>query len=191
MTVPIKKYSKLEELSIKITNWMGSTKSLVVHTILFVVIFGLYFFGIKFEQILLILTTIVSLEAIYLSLFIQMTVNRNTQALENVEEDIDEIQEGVEDLQEDVGEIEGDVDKLHENVAEISKDVDEISEDVDKIGDDVDQIQEDVEDMSETADQPANEKVAMTAIESSDALIKIQNQLSLIMSEIENLKKQN
>jgi methyl-accepting chemotaxis protein len=184
--VPVKKYSKLEELSIKITNWMGSTKSLVVHTILFVVIFGLYFFGIKFEQILLILTTIVSLEAIYLSLFIQMTVNRNTQALENVEEDIDEIQEGVEDLQEDVGEIEGDVDKLHENVAEISKDVDEISEDVDKIGEDVDQIQEDVEDMSE---EPAAQKVAMTDLETTEALHKIQDQLGLIMKELENLKK--
>ena len=39
------------------------------------------------------LTTAVSLEAIYLSIFIQMTVNRNTQSLEEVEEDIEGIQD--------------------------------------------------------------------------------------------------
>lgn len=69
------------------------------------------FFGYTLDQILLILTTAVSLEAIYLAIFIQMTVNKTTQSLEQGEEDIDEIQEDVEDIQEDVDEIQEDVDE--------------------------------------------------------------------------------
>ena len=57
------------------------------------------------DDVLLILTTAVSLEAIYLAIFIQMTVNRNTAALEAVEDDIEEIAEDVEEVQKDVDEI--------------------------------------------------------------------------------------
>ena len=67
--------------------------------------FFLRFEGFSSSDILLILTTIVSLEAIYLSIFIQMTVNRHAQELEEVSEDIEEIQENVEEIQEDVEEI--------------------------------------------------------------------------------------
>lgn len=177
-----KEISWLEKLSISITNWMGSTQSLVVHTILFVVIFGLYFIGFEFDKILLILTTLVSLEAIYLSLFIQMTVNRNTQSLESVEDDIDEIQEGVEDLQEDVGEIEGDVDKLHVGVAEISKDVDEISEDVDQIHEHVEDLSEDMDDITGDV-EPGEPKPA------EPSLATIQQQLEFIVKELDAIKK--
>lgn len=52
----------------------------------------------------MILTTAVSLEAIYLAIFIQMTVNRTTESLAGVEEDIDDIQEDIDDIQEDVSE---------------------------------------------------------------------------------------
>ena len=45
---------------------------------------------ITFDRMLLVLTTIVSLEAIYLSIFIQMTINFQQQSLEEVEQDIDE-----------------------------------------------------------------------------------------------------
>jgi biopolymer transport protein ExbB/TolQ len=69
-------------------------------------------FGVNTDQVLLILTTVVSLEAIYLSIFIQMTVNRNTKSLEEVEADIDEIQEDVEGLEEDVEEISTDIDEI-------------------------------------------------------------------------------
>ena len=58
-----------------------------------------------FDRMLLVLTTIVSLEAIYLSLFIQMTVNYTTQSIEEVESDIDEIQEDIQEMQEDVEEM--------------------------------------------------------------------------------------
>lgn len=105
------------------TNWIGSISSLLVHTALFIVSFSLVFFGFNFEQILLTVTTIVSLEAIYLAIFIQMAINQNSQSLEEVEEDIDEIQEKVVEIHKDVDEIERDVD-------EIQKDVDEIQEDV-------------------------------------------------------------
>ena len=70
------------------------------------------FFGVSSADILLLLTTIVSLEAIYLAIFIQMTVNRHSEELEEVSEDIEEIQE-------DVGEIQKDVDEIQENVGDI------------------------------------------------------------------------
>ena len=105
---------KFEDFSRKITHWIGSAESIVIHTIFFVAIFSLRFFGVAASDILLILTTIVSLEAIYLSIFIQMTVNRHTEELEEVSEDIEEIQEDVEEIQEDVDEIQEDVEEIQE-----------------------------------------------------------------------------
>ncbi len=87
------KLSSLDKISIKITQWIGTPYSLILHSLFFIGIFILYKFGMSVDKILLILTTVVSLEAIYLSLFIQMTVNRNTESLEDVEEDIEDIQE--------------------------------------------------------------------------------------------------
>jgi methyl-accepting chemotaxis protein len=105
----------------------------VVHTVFFAVVFSLPFFGFKLDTVLLVLTTVVSLEAIYLAIFIQMTVNQNTESLEEVEEDIEDIVEDVEEISEDIGEIQQDVDEIQEDVDEIQKDVDEIQEDVDEI----------------------------------------------------------
>ncbi len=119
---------KFEEFSKKLTRWIGSPQSILVHTIFFIGIFSLHFFNISSSDILLILTTIVSLEAIYLSIFIQMTVNKHAQELEEVSEDIEEIQEDVEEIQEDVDEIQKDVDEIQENVDEIQEDVEEIQE---------------------------------------------------------------
>lgn len=110
-----------EQASIRLTTWVGSTTSIIVHTLVFFGIFGLYFFNIALDQILLLLTTAVSLEAIYLAIFIQMTVNRNTESLEEVEENIDEIQEDVEELEKDVDEIQGDIDEIQEDVDEIAQ----------------------------------------------------------------------
>ncbi len=109
-------------ISLKFTNWVGSIASLVLHTFFFVGSFVLYFFGVDLEKILLVLTTVVSLEAIYLAIFIQMTVNRNTQSLEEVEEDIDEIQEDVEGIEKDIDEMEKDIDEMQEDVEEIQED---------------------------------------------------------------------
>ncbi|KKT42518.1 MAG: hypothetical protein UW88_C0006G0036 [Candidatus Collierbacteria bacterium GW2011_GWD2_45_10] len=100
----IRHSSILDTLSRKITYHIGTSSSIVIHTILFIGIFSLRFFGQSTEEILLILTTAVSLEAIYLAIFIQMTVNRTTESLAGVEEDIDDIQEDIDDIQEDVSE---------------------------------------------------------------------------------------
>lgn len=125
----------IENFAFKATNWIGSVQSLIAHTIVFVGAFGFLLFGIELDKILLVLTTLLSFEAIYLSIFIQMSVNRHEQALQSVGEDVDEIQDSVDDL--------------HDTVTEISEDIDEIQEDIDEIQEDIDEIQEDVEEMTE------------------------------------------
>ena len=107
-----KSLNALDKISISMTNWVGTPQSVLVHTLFFIGIFVLSIFGLTIDKILLILTTAVSLEAIYLAIFIQMTVNRNTKSLEEVEEDIDELQEDVEDIEEDVGELGEDLEDI-------------------------------------------------------------------------------
>lgn len=119
----------LQKTALSITRWVGSPASIAVHTVLFLGSFFTVFFGIlSLDRMLLVLTTIVSLEAIYLSLFIQMTINFTTQSIEEVGKDIDEIQEDIDEMQEDVEEIAEDVDELQEDVEEISEDVEEMTE---------------------------------------------------------------
>ncbi len=113
---PIKK--PFEE---KIATWVGSTSSLYIHTAIFLASFLLILLGVSEERVLLILTTLVSLEAIYLAIFIQMSVNKNTESLEEVEEDLGEIQEDIEDIQEDVDEIQEDIDEIEEDVDDIEE----------------------------------------------------------------------
>lgn len=110
---------KFENFSKKMTNWIGSPQSIIVHTIFFVGIFCLRFFDISGSDILLILTTIVSLEAIYLAIFIQMTVNKHSQELKEVSGDIEEIQEDIEEISEDVEFIQENVDDIQEDLEEI------------------------------------------------------------------------
>lgn len=163
--------NRLELIAIAFTNWMGSVTSLIVHTILFVASLSLWFFGVPLDSVLLILTTAVSLEAIYLSLFIQMTVNRNTQSLEEVEEDVAEIAEDVEEVQKDVDEIQADIDEVQKDIDEVQKDVDEIQEDVEEI----------------TEDETKEEHQTRVTRESLD---KIENTLSKLIQEIEKIKAQ-
>lgn len=132
--------------------WIGSTSSLILHTAVFIAFFLAVLVGlVTFETMLLVLTTIVSLEAIYLAIFIQMTVNRNTQSLRGVEEDIDEIQEDVEELGEDLDEIQEDIEEISEDLDEIQEDVEELNEEdeeEDKRGKevekDIDQLTKDI-----------------------------------------------
>lgn len=120
--------NKFEEFSKKVTKWIGSPQSIVIHTIFFIAMFSLQFFDISSDKILLVLTTLVSLEAIYLAIFIQLTVNQQGKELEEVSEDIEEIQKDVEEIQENVEEISEDVDEIQKDVDEIQEDVEEISE---------------------------------------------------------------
>lgn len=97
----MKKLDLLEKTSFKITSFIGTPVSIILHSAFFVGIFFLQVIGFSIDKILLILTTAVSLEAIYLSIFIQMTVNRHTESLEELEEDVEDISEDIEDIQED------------------------------------------------------------------------------------------
>jgi len=100
----------------KVTTWIGSVPSLIIHSLVFLSFFFLSVLHITpWALMLLILTTALSLEAIYLAIFIQMTVNRQAHELAGVSED-------VEDIQEDIDEIQGDVEDIQENIEEISED---------------------------------------------------------------------
>ncbi len=121
-----------ETIAERFTSWLGSTTSIVVHTIVFIAAFALVLFGAPLNSVLLILTTAVSLEAIYLALFIQMSVNKNTKSLADVEEDIEEIAEDVEGIEKDIDEIQEDVEGIEKDIDEIQEDVDEIEKDEDE-----------------------------------------------------------
>jgi peptidoglycan hydrolase CwlO-like protein len=137
----------------KISKSIGSVMSLYIHTAVFTLSFLLIILGFSTEIVLLTLTTLVSLEAIYLSILIQIAVNKNTESLEEVEEDLDEIQE--------------DLDEIADDVEDIQEDIDEIEEEVD-----------DIEDSDNKRDNEVNVKFK-----------NIDEQLSLILQEIKNLKK--
>jgi low affinity Fe/Cu permease len=113
---------ELEKTALAITRAVGSPASIIIHTILFAASFVAAFTGyVTFDRMLLVLTTVVSLEAIYLAIFIQMTINYQQEDIAEVQEDIDEIQEDVEEISEDI-------DELQEDVEEISEDVEEIAD---------------------------------------------------------------
>lgn len=164
-----KESQSLEKLAISWTKNIGSPLSILIHTILFIGIFGLQIFGINFDKILLILTTIVSLEAIYLAIFIQMSVNLNTARLSEVSEDVGEIQEDIDEIQKDVDEIQEDVGGLEENVKGISEDVEEIGE----------EIEED--------EREADKK----RMENRQAIEKMEQVILKLLTDIENLKTKN
>lgn len=182
-----RKLTDLERFSLKVTRWAGSTDSLVFHTIFFSFMFMLLFLGIAFDTILLVLTTIVSLEAIYFSIFIQMSVNRQSRRLREVSKDIEEIQEDVEEIQEDVEEIHEDVEEIQKDVDEIQEDVEEIHDDVVEIQKDVDEIQGDVEELEEDFDDLSKEEIVSKT--ETDKFAKIEQTLELLMKEISDLKK--
>ena len=142
--------------------WIGSIPSLIVHSIVFITAFLLPLFGlVAFDKMLLVLTTVLSLEAIYLAIFIQMSVNRSQEHIEDLKDDVNEIQEDIEDIQEDI---------------------EEISEDIDD-------IQEDIEDIAEEEeDEDHNERAKNVMLKSNVATNKSQlNNLKGKISELENL----
>lgn len=111
-----------DKLSDKATEWIGSTESIIFHTIFFIVMFSLYFLNIDFNVIMLLLTTVVSLEAIYLSIFIQRAVNKQRLQLADVEESLEDVEETL-----------GDVEETIEDVEESIEEDDREDEEVDKV----------------------------------------------------------
>ena len=106
--------------------WIGSPASLALHTVLFIAFFAVSILKwVAWDLMLLVLTTIVSLEAIYLAIFIQMSVNRQSISLKEVEEDVEDIQEDIEELGENVEDLKEDVEDIQEDIGEISEDGDD------------------------------------------------------------------
>ncbi len=167
LTARQKRARALERTAVAATRWIGSTRSLIVHTIVFGTAFVIPLFGVPLDRVLLVLTPLLSLEAIYLAIFIQMSVNKNTADIEEIQEDIEGIEEDIE---------------------EIGEDVEEIQKDVDEIQTDVDEIQEDIEDIEEEheRDNKEDEKIEKKEFE---ALAAIQDILTKLQKEIEQLKK--
>jgi methyl-accepting chemotaxis protein len=153
----------IERTALKITRWVGSPASIVVHTLVFAGSFGAVVTDIiDFDRMLLILTTVVSLEAIYLAIFIQMTINLQAA-------DIAEVQEDVEEMTEDLGEIQEDVEELQEDIEEMSEDVEELSEE----------------------DQQAEQAEAARKAEQKDTLEHIEETLEKLILDITHLKQVN
>lgn len=175
----IQTFPEIDAVSQKMTRWIGSTNSLITHTVLFVSCFVIVLLGVALDRVLLVLTTIVSLEAIYLAIFIQMSVNKNTA-------DIDEIQEDVEEIAEDIQEMEKDVDEIQKDIDEIQVDVDEIAEDVDEIQVDVDEIAEEVTEEDDST--VASEGTIRHKEAHPEILEKIQHVLEALAKDVEALK---
>ncbi|REC47727.1 DUF1003 domain-containing protein [Chryseobacterium pennipullorum] len=184
----MKKYNEktevLERIADSITSWIGSIQSLIVHTLLFVTSFLLPMLHIvDFDKMLLILTTILSLEAIYLAIFIQMSVNKSHEKIEDIQEDIEEISEDIEDIQEDI--------------EEISEDIEEISEDIEEINEDIEDIQEDIEEINEEEeDEHRNERAKNVILKSNVSSNKneikaLKDIIFRLQSEIDQLKKED
>ena len=109
---------KIEKAALTATNAFGSVWSIAIHTIFFVGAFIFIASGANLNKVLLVLTTFVSMEAIYLSILIKMSSNQQTKTLEKVETAMEEI--------------ESDVEEIRKNVNTIEKEVDGIQEDMDK-----------------------------------------------------------
>ncbi len=156
----------------KFTQWIGTPSSIIVHTILFIGVFFLSLFGLSTEEILIILTTAVSLEAIYLSIFIQMSINKTSASIEEVGKDVDELQEDIEDIEGNVKDISKDIDEIQEDVEDIEGNVKDISKDIDEIQDDDDKQEDEVK-------------------RAARIIGKVELQMQEIMKELQNLKKKN
>lgn len=89
-----------------LTQWIGTPQSIIAHTIFFTGMFLWWMFDAsRRDHILLVLTTLVSLEAIYQMLFLQLTVNQHGKDLIEVKSAMDEVHETVEEMSETVEEI--------------------------------------------------------------------------------------
>jgi uncharacterized membrane protein len=119
--------------------WIGSPTSLAIHTVVFIAFFTVPLTTrVSWETMFAVLTNVVSLEAIYLAIFIQMSVNRQAKSLKGVEEDVGDIQEDIEELGENVEELGENVEELGENVEDLKEDVEDIQEDIGEISEDDD-----------------------------------------------------
>jgi uncharacterized protein YoxC len=173
-------------------SWVGSIQSVYAHTAFFAVALMAGFLKwVPFDMVLLILTTIVSLEAIYMAIFIQMAVNRNTQSLKEVEKDIDSIEEDIGEMNEDLGEITEDIEEITEDIEEITEDIEEVGKDIDELSEDVEELSGDVEEVGKDVEElhkDITEDEIEEQREESD-LASIKAMLSQLVAKVESLEK--
>jgi len=137
---------RLQKTALAITRWIGSPASIFLHTILFAATISLLIARVfPFDVVILIFNTAVSLEAIYLALFIQMTVNYTTSAVEAVGEDIEDIQEDVDEIQKDVDELQEDVEEITEEDAAEDRRESEQKDALEQIQTDLRKLMDDIE----------------------------------------------
>lgn len=170
-----KKIQLLTRITDWVMWWIGSIPSLIVHSIVFLTAFLLPVFNlVAVDKMLLVLTTVLSLEAIYLAIFIQMSVNRSQEHIEDIREDIEEIQDDIE---------------------EISEDIEEISEDIEEISVDIDDIQEDIEDIADEEDEDDHNERARNVMLKSNVssnksdIKEMRAVIAKLHSQLEDLKK--
>ncbi len=163
---------------------IGSVQSLLIHTLLFAGAFCISLIGlVEWSFMLLVLTTLLSLEAIYLAIFIQITVNSHTQSLKDVEEDVEDIQEDLEELGEDVEE-------MQEDLEEISEDIEEISEDIDEIQEDVEELNEEEEGTESKKEEPVKKKKKPEKTD-TELLAQLTTDVQRLLVDLEALKKKS
>ncbi len=156
--------------------WIGSPTSLALHTVVFAAFFTVPLtLKVSWDTMFAVLTNEVSLEAIYLAIFIQMSVNRQAASLKGVEEDVGDIQENIEELGENVEE-------LGENVEELGENVEELGENVEDLKEDVEDIQEDIGEIGDDDDDEAREK------RQADMIETLTNDVKAMLKHLETLK---
>jgi uncharacterized membrane protein len=157
--------------------WIGSPISLALHTLVFAAFFTVPLtLKISWDTMFAVLTNVVSLEAIYLAIFIQMSVNRQAASLKGVEEDVGDIQEDIEELGENVEELGENVEELGENVEELGENVEDLKEDVEDIQEDIGEIGDDDD------DDEAREK------RQADMIETLTNDVKAMLRHLETLK---
>jgi len=82
-----------EKIAIRMIEWIGTTSSLLLHSLVFLFFLVLIISGYQTQNVMLVLTTGLSIEAIYLAIFIQMSLNKNNKILEEVCEEVEELKE--------------------------------------------------------------------------------------------------
>lgn len=159
----------LEKITDGVMWWIGSIPSLVAHTFIFLVAFLLPVLGlVSVDKMLLVLTTVLSLEAIYLAIFIQMSVNRSQEHIEDIRDDITEIQDDIE---------------------EISEDIEEISEDIDDIQEDIEDIAEE-EDSDDHGERAKNVMMKSNIFSNKNDIKALKETIAALQEQLENLKKE-
>lgn len=137
--------SSFEKIAFRFTKWIGSGSSLMLHSVFFLGGFMLSYLGyVSFDRMLLVVTTLVSLEAIYLSIFIQFSLNHAKESLKEVEEDVEGIQEDVAEIQENIGELQEDVVEMTEEERADSMRKEEQKEALVNIQEDLEKLTQDI-----------------------------------------------